>query len=258
MDTLELTAYATLFFTEYQDELEDLAKKLDCSVDDQKFKDIIRVLCVLLKTGDYEFDRYVSVLVQYYFEGKFEFCHEIMEKVGYKNFCVSDPYVNIWPEKFMMDKDFDIMSYGDLLTCISESINNLLRTQKYTDHEVKKKLLNNKPLKVILHKTPNSVSPIEGRNEVLMVPRTFFQLLACSCFHSTKHGAYPLIKESPWMNGQFYFNNKTYTIKDLESKFPEFTWKSTMESLKGDKCKQLLPIYPANTFYIEGDYTLEF
>lgn len=249
---MELTAYTKVFFTEYNTELSALASEVDASLNDDKFKAIVRVACNLLKIGDYTFEDYVVKIVKDYFSGRFEYCDEIMNKVGYLNECVENPFITIYPETFV-NHDFDVDGYCWLLTCIAESINNLIRKQKYTDNEVKKNLLNHRPINIVLRRG-HSEKPLSDRGEFLIVARTYFQLISSSCFHSAKHGAYPLVLEHSWSQQKFYINGKGYSVKDLQVWYPELTWESTMTVIKGDKAKNLNFIYPANEIHISGDY----
>lgn len=249
----EHTEYTKAYLEEYNPEILSLSKELNVSHDDPYYLSLIRVFSNLFKSGDYEFNKYISVIVKAIVTKKVTYCNEIIDKVGFVAApTVVDPFVTIYPELFYIDNNFDVTGYGDVLTCISESINNLMKLQKYTDIEVKKKLLNYKPLKIILVKTNTKKLP--ERDENIMVARTYFQLISCSCFHATKHGAYPFVTESDWIKGNFVLNGKSYTVKDLSKKYPEFTWSSVLKSIMGDKSLNLRPVYPANQIFLSGDY----
>lgn len=249
-------AYVCVFLKEYASELALLASELGVEPSDEKFTSIIRVCCSLLKVGDYDYMQYIGTLAREYFNGSFTFCDEMMDKIGYANATqVANPETTIYPEKFMKGNDFDIERYCFLLTCISEAINNLIRKQKYTDHETKKYLLNHRPIKIILCKS-TTVDSSPTRVEFIMVARTLFQLVGSSCFHSAKHGAYPYVLDDGWDQKKYFFNGKQYTVKNLSEWYPEFTWEGTMKVIGGDNNKNIKPVYPANTFIIEGDYKL--
>ena len=251
MKMSNLTEFTKVYMEEYKPEIGSLADELNLDHNDPYYLSLIRVFSNLLKPGDYEFNKYISVIITAIIKNKVKFCDEIINKVGFVGWCVEDPYVIIYPELFY-DKSFDVSYYGDILTCISESINNLLMLQKYTDLQVKKNLLNNKPLKIILNKVHKDILP--QRDEFIMMARTYFQLISCSCFHSTKHGSYPFVTESAWLKGKFVVNNKSYTEKELSSKYPEFTWSSVIKTIVGDKNLNLKPVYPANQIFLSGDY----
>ena len=247
---MQVSAYSKLFQERYKPEIEDLAKVVHSTPEATEFASMMRVLCILFKAGDYEFDRYIGLVMREYFKGRIFFCDEIMEKVGYMNTCVEAPFVSIYPEKFFVQGTFDIESYADILTCLSEALNNLIRKQKYPDHDVKKRLLNHRPLRLELLK---SVNPLVDREADIIVARTYFQVLASSCFHSAKNGAYPLVQDH-WKPSTFYINGRTIPHKVLAQKFAEFTWKTVLDTLEGDSSKNVKPVYPANEIFITGDY----
>jgi len=251
---MELTAYTKVFLEEYRTELDALAAQVGSEFSNDEFQAIVRVACNLLKIGDYTFDEYVTTVVKEYFAGRFEFCDEIMNKVGYRGECVENPFTVVYPETFM-GHDFDVNNYCWLLTCIAEATNNLIRKQTYTDQQVKKNLLNHRPVNIVLKRGGGEGKPLSDRAEFLAVARTYFQLISSSCFHSAKHGAYPLVLDHSWSQNKFYINGKGYSVKSLQEWYPELTWESTMNVIKGDKTRNLNAVYPANEIHISGDYT---
>jgi len=143
------TAYIKNFRELYSAEISTLAKKLGVSVEDEKFSNIVRVVASLLKMGDYSFGRDIEPMIEEYYKDSFHFNLDIMENVGFKDQCTESPIVYLYPENFYEPElGFSLERFAVVLSGISEMINNLIRKQPYHDHDIKKDLLNHRPITI--------------------------------------------------------------------------------------------------------------